>query len=693
MAVIGKIRERSGLLIVLVGGALALFILDALLSNRGGPTGRGDDPVGEIAGEQIKLGDFDRRVSDEVESYRNEFGQPANAQVSEQVRNTVWNEIVKARVLLDQVEAAGFTITKAEYDDVRFGDNVAPDFRGQFSGPDGQPDKTRLREYFSSIQINAPVYHEIQSRRIQENRLYAKFNTLVKKSVYVNSAQARDEFNAKNTRATFSFVAKRYDSEPDSLYPVSDKDLRRYYNEHKNDSKHKQKASRTFDYVLFPVLPSDQDREALARNLTALRGPFEQAEDDSAFVLVNAESRAYNKVPYTEGSIDKLNDSLIVNGEVGAVVGPFLEGNTYKLVKVKELAGVPEARVRHILLSTQKGKDEDEQKKRADSLLTVVKRDKSKFEAMVTKFSDDPGSVSNGGVYEWFGKEQMVPEFTKASFDEKVGATTICKTSYGFHIVEVLGQRNRQERRIITVDRSVKPSPATFNEVYKRANEFSLRNKTPETLKAAAAEQGLQVTNVPDFRADSRYVQGLSQPGNLIGWVNRAKLNEVSEPTDAGDNYVVAALLKVKEEGVPELDDVREAFTKEAAKQKKAEAWVEKMKGKTDLNALAGELGSSVQDANDMAFNNFSIPGGYAEYEVIGKIFGLQAGQASVPLKGETAVFVAQMNSRNEAPADGDIAGEKGSLLGRLQSRAENAVLNALREAAGVKDNRHLHYN
>lgn len=692
MAIIGKIRERSGLLVVLVGGALALFILDALLSNRSG-MGRGDQPVGEIGGQDIMLSDFDRRVSDEVESYRNEFGQPANAQVAEQVRNTVWNELVKERVLLPQAEAAGFTITKPEYDDVRFGDNVAPEFRGQFNGPDGQPDKERLREYFNSIQLNAPVYHGIQSRRIQENRIYAKYNTLIKKSVFVNTAQARDEFDAKNTRATFNFVAKRYDSEPDSLYPVSDRELRRYYDAHKNEPKHKQKESRSFDYVLFPVRPSDADREAIARSLSELITPFTEASDDSAFVVANAASRSYSKTPYSEGSVGQPTDSLIVHGAVGAVVGPYLEGETYKLVKIKELADVPEARVRHILLSTQKGTPEEEQKKRADSLLMVVKRDRSKFADLVTKFSDDPGSVSNGGVYEWFDKKTMVPEFTAASFDQKVGAITVCKTSYGFHIVEVLGQRTRQERRIITIDRPVKPSPATFKEVYKRANEFSLRNKTPEALKKGAEEQGLQVTNVPDFRADSRYVQGLSSPSSVIGWVNRAEVGQVSEPKEAGDNYVVAALLKVKKEGVPELEDVREQFTKLAAQEKKAEAWMEKMKGKTDLNALAGELGVSTQSATDMAFNSYSIPGGYAEYEVIGKIFALQGGQTSVPMKGDNAVYVVSMGSRNEPPAEGDIAGEKGSLLGRLQSRAENAVLNALREAAGVKDNRHLHYN
>jgi len=693
MAVIGKIRERSGLLVVLVGGALALFILDALLSNNTGRGGRNDEAVGEVAGEEIMRSSFDTRVDEEVESYRTEFRQPGSAQVSEQVRNTVWNETVKSRVMLNQVQEAGFTITKPEYDDIRFGDNVAPEFRGQFSGPDGKPDQARLREYFISIQLNAPIYHEIQSRRVQENRLYAKYTTLIKKSVFVNKAQARDEFEAKNIRATFDFVAKRYDSEPDSLFPVSDKDLRRYYDEHKNDPKHKQMASRTFDYVLFPVLPSDADRSALAADMTALRNEFETAEDDSAFVVANADSRSYSKVPYTPGSIEKLNDSLLVNGAVGTVAGPYLEGNSYKVVKVKELADVPEARVRHILLSTQKEKGEDVQKARADSMLAVVKKDRSKFPDLVTKFSDDPGSVSNGGVYEWFDKKQMVPEFTAASFDQKKGAITICKTSYGFHIVEVLDQRTRSERRIITVDRALKPSPATFNEAYKKANEFSLRNKTSEALKAAADTMGLQLTNVPDYRADSRYIQGLNQPAEISGWVNRAEVGQVSDPKTSGDNYVVATLLGIKEEGVPELDDVREAFTKEAAKEKKAEAWLEKMKGKTDLSALANEVGAASQNATEAAYNGFNLPGGYAEYEVLGKIYALQGGQTSVPLKGDNAVYVVSMKTINEAPAEGDIEGEKGALLGRMQSRAESGVLKALQEAAGVKDFRHLHYN
>jgi peptidyl-prolyl cis-trans isomerase D len=151
-------------------------------------------------------------------------------------------------------------------------------------------------------------------------------------------------------------------------------------------------------------------------------------------------------------------------------------------------------------------------------------------------------------------------------------------------------------------------------------------------------------------------------------------------------------LTGIREEGVPALEDVRELFTKEAAKAMKAEAYIAKMQGKTDLNGLATELGGSVQSATDMLFNSFSIPGGYSEFEVVGRLFALENGQTSVPLKGENAVYVVSMTNKTPAGEATDLSAEKSSLLQRAQGRVDNGVFNALREAVGVKDNRSLYY-
>lgn len=695
MAVIGKIRTRmGGLLVVLVGGALILFVVGDFLDNRQGAANQRS--VGTINGEDVDLASFERRVSREVEALRNDFGQPMDNNAQEQVRNSVWNETVKQRVLKTQVEEAGFgaTLSKEEYDDIRFGNNIVPDFKSQpnFQNPaTGQVDPEKVRQWFVNVETASPDYYAIQKERMVDNRLYTKYNQLVRESIFSNSAQAKDEFEQKNLKATFDFAVKAFNTEADSLYPVGEGDLQTYYSAHKDEKKYHQKASRDFDYVSFSVMATEEDRAAIRKELEDLKPEFEAAANDSVFCVGNSESRSYALVPYTAGSTDVITDSLINHADTGAVIGPYQEGETYKLSKVKEFADIPEARVRHILLNSNES-DDAEKKQRADSILAVVKRDRSKFEALVTRFSDDGGSKGTGGVYEWFDKKRMVPEFTKASFDEKVGAITVCKTSYGYHIVEVLGQRERKERRICSVDRLIAPSPKTYQTAYKNANSFSLDNSTPERFKSGADTLGLEVKPVDDLRLDQRSVPGLQETNTLVGWVNNAEVGDVSGPIQCGPVYVVATLRGISEDGPPSLDDVREIFTREVVKEKKAEAFRKQMEGKTDLNALASEMGLQIQTATDLVLSANSIPGGYPENELIGRVFALQAGQTAGPFTGDNGVFMVRMNTLTPAPEPTDLEGEKKTLVDRRKGSAEGLLLNALREAAGVVDERGKYY-
>ena len=701
MAVIGNIRNRmGGLLVVMVGGALLLFVVSDLFdpSNR---SGGGDRSIGKIAGQEIDVQAFERRVDEQAEVYRSN-GTTVDAQLQEQIRNNVWNEILRERTLFAQATSAGLgdmsTFSREEFDDIRFGNNVLPDFKGNpnFQDPaTGQPDKARLRNYFKSIQEQAPMFYELQKRTFVTERIISKYNTLVKKSCFVNNLQVADDYDQRNEKAAFNFVAKRYDSEPDSLYPVSDEELRRYYDAHKGEKKYEQKASRSFQFVRFAVTATESDIAEAQKELAEIMPAFQASKGkaDSAFVAAYADTKNAVAAPYAEGSADKLNDSLITHAHTGAVVGPFRSGDTWKLVKVKELADIAEARVRHILLSTQGGKPEDEVKQRADSILAVVKRDKGRFEEMVKKYSEDPGSVQNGGVYEWFDKTRMVPEFTAASFDQKVGATTVCKTSYGFHIVEVLGQRTRKERRVLTVDRRSKPLPATFKGVYKLANDFSLRATDTASFRTLATEQGLTITPVQDMRADQKYVPGLQDPNSVVAWVNHAEFDgKPSPPVESGEAYVVCLLQSIKQEGVPAMEDVREVFTREVVKEKKGEAFAKMMEGKTDLTVLATETKSSVQTSADLTYGAFNLPGGFSESEVVGRIFALPAGQTSKPMVGETGVYVVNMTAVTPAPAVTDAASEKKQIEDRIRTRSEGQLFNALRTAANVKDDRTKFY-
>jgi peptidyl-prolyl cis-trans isomerase D len=693
MAVIGKIRERGMLIATVVFVSLGLFVLGDVWKSNGSGNMRGDQAVAEINGREISAMEFSTRTEEQANLYR-ENGTTVDDQLNEQIRNSVWQELLKESTLKVQSEKAGFgtTLCKEEYDDIRWGENIVPDFKDNqnFKDPQtGQLDKARLKNYFAAIQEKAPVLYDYQKRTFIPNRIYAKYNALAKKACFVNSAQVKEEYAAKNTKATFNFVAQRYTSVPDSLHPATDEAVRRYFDAHRSEKKWHQKASRSFVYVRVGATATQEDIAAGRDAALVLKPQFEAAAGtaDSVFVMANAETKNGKAAAYTPGSADALNDSLIANAPVGTVVGPYKDGEFWKLVKVKELADVPEARVRHILLKSD-ASDDAVKKQRADSILAAVKRDKSKFEALVTKYTDDPGSKSTGGVYEWFDKTKMVPEFTKASFDENVGAITICKTTYGYHIVEVLGKRNRSERRVLTVDQRIRPDKA-MKAAWTTASTFSLNNLDSASFRRAADTLGLAYTPVDELRADQPYVPGLQDPAQVASWVNRAApSSKPSEPIANGEGYVVALLTGIREEGLPEFAGVKEAMSREVLKENKAEALLTQFAGKTDLNTLATEIGSTVQNAADMAFNAPSIPGGFSDQDVIGQIFALKNGEVSKPLKGDQAVYVVNVTNvtpATEMPANGE---DPKPLADKVRNRAEGQLFNALKEAANVKDER-----
>ena len=61
------------------------------------------------------------------------------------------------------------------------------------------------------------------------------------------------------------------------------------------------------------------------------------------------------------------------------------------------------------------------------------------FADLALRFSNDPGSGSQGGDLGWAGRGRYVPEFDEAAFSLEVGVMSApIKTSFGYHIIEVL---------------------------------------------------------------------------------------------------------------------------------------------------------------------------------------------------------------------------------------------------------------
>ena len=83
--------------------------------------------------------------------------------------------------------------------------------------------------------------------------------------------------------------------------------------------------------------------------------------------------------------------------------------------------------------------------RQADSLIKLIKSGTS-FEALAQANSDDQGSAQIGGDLGWFTEGRMVLPFNDACFSGKKGDIKTAETTFGIHIIEILGQsKNSQE--------------------------------------------------------------------------------------------------------------------------------------------------------------------------------------------------------------------------------------------------------
>lgn len=118
------------------------------------------------------------------------------------------------------------------------------------------------------------------------------------------------------------------------------------------------------------------------------------------------------------------------------------------------------ASARHILIGFGEGAADDakkaEAKKKADAVRERLLKGED-FAKVCAETSDDPGSKTNGGLYEDFPKGQMVPPFENACFTQKIGEIgQPVETTFGYHIIKVEGRKEAGKMPLAEVSERVK---------------------------------------------------------------------------------------------------------------------------------------------------------------------------------------------------------------------------------------------
>ena len=705
MATLEKIRRRAGILVMtVIGLAMLGFIL-------GDFNIRPSTKVAEINGTSYGIEDYRAEQQTLMNFYKMNYGQNLDAQLEQQIEDETWRRMVRNSVMDESYARLGIKVSNDELKAMVAGDQAAgmgapgaaafsephPIVRQMFSNPEtGEFNRFIMMNYFNSL--DQEQYAQERERwifienEIVEERRNQKYITLISKGLRPSQLEVRDHHMATGKRVDFSYVAKNFTSIPDEEISISEADLKNYYRE--NIEAYATDESRTIEYVVFEVVPSETD-DANAKLWTVqTKNEFGRIENNNLVSYVNGISdQPFDPVYYSETELDPILRDSLLPMPVGEVFGPYYQEEAYKLSRVKEEQMRPDSvRARHILIGYSAIGDIQRAEEIADSLMNVIENG-GDFNALAMEYSSDESNRAIGGDLGWFSEGVMETPFNNACFSNNTGDLVKAETRFGVHIIRIENQSQPvQKYQVATIVHSVIPSNQTDQEYYNRAVKFRGKATNVEKFEEQAKEYGLDPRIVPDISKDQRTIPGLGNPVQIIGWTYNAEEGDISTIFEVEDQYIVAALTEVKEDGYSDFEDVRAEVELAVKKQKKGEAIAaamqEDMESVNDLAGFASAQGLEINEASQVQFANTFVSGIGMEPFIVGAAMNLPLETLAGPYIGENSVFVLSVTNREEPDPDANLKPVENRLDFTLQSRTTREAYNAMLEEANIEDNR-----
>ena len=708
MATLQKIRTRAGLLVaIVIGLSLAAFILGDLLRGGSSMFQRNRLEVGVIDGKSVQYPEFQTEVEELGEIFKNNYGTTQlDDNMWAQVREQAWQQKIREVVMGKVYDKLGIDVSSDELFDMLQGANIHPIVQQLFTNPEtGQFDRGGVVRFLKNLETGAVAqdqraYWLSLEKQIVDERTQSKYANMVGKGLYMTSVEAENSLQAGSKSVNFDYISLPHSLVSDDEITITEKDIKDYYTAHKDD--YKQEQSRRIEYITYAVTPSAADYTDAEEWIEDIKSDFAATEDNVQFVNANSDVK-FENVWLKQADLPENIAQWIFGGkaEVNDILGPYTDGESYKLAKLHKSEMMPDSvEARHILLKVNTQAELIATQALADSLKTLIEKG-ADFATLARENSVDQGSAINGGDLGWFRRNQMVKPFEEAAFNNKKGEISIVTTQFGIHVIQTteLGKLTPQVQVAYLV-RNVVPSTKTYQDSYAKASEFAGNNTTRDEFDAAASEQNL-TKHVANVGENDRQIVGLENARMLIRAAYEAEENDILQTNqgspifELGDNFVIAVLTQVTEEGISPLQDVKPRVELAVAKQKKAEVLVEKAKAalgeSTNLTVAASTLETEVQSANNINFNSFSIPGAGLEPVVIGTVTSLAVDKVSTPIEGNNGVFVVMVTSVTENPAN-NVEAEQLRLAQTLNYRAASQVFQAHRDAVEIVDERAKFY-
>ena len=705
MALIGKIRNNPALVLLFIGGGIALFVLsDILNSGNSGPIGPAEAMLARVGDVEIERNEFERTLQ--------VAGTSADAYQS---RDNLWNFYLSEGLIRNETDRLGLAVTRTELDELTYGPRYSPVIRQTYGDRQtGQVDPTFLNQVrtqiesgdISELEQRYPNFANIwtyQNRQVRTQRLQEKLSALVSKAMYAPSWMAQEYADAQTASRRAAIIRIPFDELDNDEVEVTDADIEAYIQEYRSRYDNLEET-RQLAYVSFPVEATEEDSAAVRTIMQQVAQEWRNTAptEDSLFAITN--NGSYSGTYVTEDQLaPSLTNVLMNEVGVGEVYGPFVEGQIMavaKLIDRRELSD--SVTIRRIVRNANIPTQFTEANRLIDSLRTVLEAEPAKFGELAEEFNRDPRSLATSGRIENLTPGQLDPAADRVAFvTGEPGTLYKLRTATGVQLLEVVRRSASTTPRVNVAyaTEQMIPSNDTEDAVRARAEEFLSGTTDLAQLRSAAEAEGYEVVVTDPLDIGTYYIENLGNGQDvrdMICWAFGADEGEVSgfvyTFTDPNffyeDKYVVVGLENVLGRGVPDVASLRSSLEGTVRDRLKGRKLAEALQG-MDLATAARQYDVVIDTLNAVSFTQSSLPQGIgSEPRVIAAASSGTTNQVSEPIVGNNGVFLVQPLSDAPSGTSGNLPSARVAMNLNSRTRVSQQLLNGLRAEVEVEDQR-----
>jgi peptidyl-prolyl cis-trans isomerase D len=705
MALIGKIRNNSWILIVMIAVGMGGFILQDVMTNQGQRQAANFE-LANINGKSI-----DYREFQETESIL--YAGSANADPYAQ-KSSLWRYYTEKAIVESEAEELGIGVSTDELMDLQFGEKLSPIITARFKAQNGQVDRERLNSFRDAIEANEldarfKQYWAVQEKEIIKERQQTKLQNLFAKAVFTPNWLAEEISKEANSKADFAVFKIRFDQISDEGIEVTDAQIEEYLKENKA-SYTNEEESRILKYVEFPVLPTSSDSLVNKEELSTIGKEFKEAANDSLFLVNN--SGNYTNIYYLPEDLPQQIKEVVTTMEAGEVYGPYLDMGKFTIAKLLDKKMVADSvKARHILRSIdpQNPTSYVDAQKMIDSLKTVLENGTDSFDSLAIKYSQDPGSSFNGGDLGYFTQGTMVVPFNDACFHGDPDEYQVVISQFGIHLIDIQDRKfldNNPKYNVGYISNAIVPSQETQDSVFDKATELVTMSTTLEELEERVNQDSslsiklstplrkndYSFMNFGSESASREIIRWAYEPGMERGDISPVVYTYTDKVNYYNSTYVVAALQDIYPKGLRSVNEVRNSVELLVANKLKSAKLIKELAGK-DLNEVASEYEITPDTVVSLAFNATNDPILRNEPKVMNLVFNSPINETAGPVVGNAGVFMVKpiFISIADEPA-ANFLQQKNTTESTFRNQISFKFIEALKKIADIEDNRYTYY-